>query len=72
MSILLPVLLSPDRNWNREFYQYKILEAPVAKISSSYFDVNNQPAEKTYLNVDALEGWSPVQNRSSCEPEKTG
>lgn len=39
----------------------RILEAPVTKISSSYFDVNNQPAERTYLNVNALEGWSPIK-----------
>jgi len=39
----------------------EILEAVVAEVTSSYFDVNNQPTEKNYLNVDALEGWSPVQ-----------
>lgn len=39
----------------------RILEALVTEVSSSYFDVNNQPAEETYLSIKALEGWSPVK-----------
>ena len=39
----------------------RILEAVVAEVSSNYFDIGNQPAEKTYLSIDALESWSPVQ-----------
>ena len=39
----------------------RILEAPVSAVSSSYFDVNNQPAEKTYLNPEFLRNWSPIQ-----------
>jgi hemolysin activation/secretion protein len=39
----------------------RILEASVSDVSSAYFDPNNQPAEKQYLNPDALLGWSPVQ-----------
>ncbi|MCI0499593.1 MAG: hypothetical protein L0Y36_07930 [Planctomycetales bacterium] len=39
----------------------EILEAPVSSVSSACYDPNNQPSEKSYLNPDALYGWSPVK-----------
>jgi hemolysin activation/secretion protein len=38
-----------------------ILEAPVTSVSSAFYDPNNQPSEKSYLNPNALYGWSPVK-----------
>ena len=39
----------------------QILEAVVTGVTSSYYDPNNQPAERNYLNPDTLMDWSPVQ-----------
>ena len=48
----------------------RILEAPVTKIESTYSDVNNQPAEKTYLSRSLLEEWSPVQEGQVANRKK--
>jgi hemolysin activation/secretion protein len=39
-----------------------VLEATVSDVTSEYYDVNNKPAEKEYLNSDALLSWSPVKH----------
>ena len=38
-----------------------ILEAAVVNVSSAYYDPNNQPSQKQYLNPDVLHDWSPVK-----------
>jgi hemolysin activation/secretion protein len=38
-----------------------VLEATVSDVTSEYFDVQNKPAEKEYLNSDLLMSWSPVK-----------
>lgn len=48
----------------------RILEAAVISVSSSYFDVNNQPAEKSYLKQSALEKWSPVKEGQVANSRK--
>jgi hemolysin activation/secretion protein len=39
----------------------RVLEAAVSDVTSEYYDVNNNPAEKEYLNSDMLMSWSPVK-----------
>lgn len=60
----------PENELAQGILPIRILEAPVAEISSSYFDVNNEPAETTYLSVEALEGWSPVQKGKVANRKK--
>jgi hemolysin activation/secretion protein len=40
----------------------RVLEATVSDVTNDYYDVNNKPAEKEYLNSDALMSWSPVKS----------
>jgi hemolysin activation/secretion protein len=39
-----------------------VLEATVSDVTSEYYDVQNKPAEKEYLNSDLLMSWSPVKS----------
>ncbi len=38
-----------------------VLEAIVSDVTAEYYDVNNKPAQKEYLDRDTLMSWSPVQ-----------
>jgi hemolysin activation/secretion protein len=39
----------------------RVLEAVVSDVTSEYYDVENKPAKKQYLNPDVLMSWSPVK-----------
>jgi hemolysin activation/secretion protein len=54
----------PGKELAQGILPIRVLEAPVSSVSSAYYDVKNQPAEKTYLRPELLKQWSPVKPRS--------
>ncbi len=48
----------------------RILETKVIETNASYFDVTNQPSEKSYLREEVLLGWSPVQAGQTANRKK--
>ena len=48
----------------------RVLEAKVSDVTSSYFDVNNQASDRTYLSEELLRGWSPVQAGRTANRKK--
>ena len=51
----------PGKELAQGILPIRVLEAPVSSVGSAYYDVNNKPAEKTYLREDVLHAWSPVK-----------
>lgn len=39
----------------------RVLEATVASVGSSFYNVNNQPVEKGYLRPELIDEWSPIK-----------
>ena len=54
----------PGKELAQGILPVRVLEAPVSSVGSAYYDVKNQPAEKTYLRPELLKEWSPVKPQS--------
>jgi hemolysin activation/secretion protein len=50
----------PGKELSQGILPIRILEAPVSSVGSSYYNVNNLPAEKYYLKPELLLEWSPL------------
>jgi hemolysin activation/secretion protein len=60
----------PGQELEKGILPVRILEAPVTKVSSGYYDILNQPAEKSFLRESALMGWSPVKEGKVANRKK--
>lgn len=56
-----PDAFEPGRELEQGILPIRVLEAPVSSVDSSYYDVNNRPAEKGYLRPELLAEWSPIK-----------
>ena len=51
----------PDNAFAAGVLPIEIMEARVSNVSARYFDVSNQPAERSWLRQEVLQDWSPVR-----------
>lgn len=51
----------PGKELSQGILPIRVLEASVSSVGSSFYDVNNQPAERSYLRQGLVEEWSPVK-----------
>ncbi len=47
-----------------------VVEAKVSSVGASYYDVNNQPSEKTWLREEILRDWSPIAEDRTANSRK--
>lgn len=52
---------APDSALEAGTLPIEIMETTVSDVSASYYDVNNQAADRGYLDPNVLTAWSPIQ-----------
>jgi len=53
--------LKEGRKLRDDILPVRVLEAPVSKITTAYYNPENEKVEKGYLRASAVDAWSPVK-----------
>jgi hemolysin activation/secretion protein len=61
---------SQEQQLKEGILQIKVIETTISQVKTTYFDVEGNPPEKTYLKPQIVEQWSPVKSGQSINQKK--
>lgn len=61
---------SETQELNNGILQVKVMETSISQVRTTYYDVNGNPPQKTYLKPEIIEEWSPVKSGQPIDEKK--